>query len=259
MNVPWIFGSYLLVSGGFILSTLLLGITAPKVQGVASFIVLLAFWAGGAFAGGYLAGRASEGKTIAEPAIGAVLFIASLFALFTLTEIGTFILQALIGAPGGEGLKFLGMIAGAFLVGGLLGAALGEKAEAKPSGVTLSLLAAFMVLGGIFVGLFVVGMIALRRAETGVTPDMAVPALGGVALGALVGGFGAARAGGSVKSTAGGSLLTGLLFFAFARKGGDNAVTGAAVLLVGILICATIGALIGRRRAAPALDPKAFD
>src|SRR5206468_2736400 len=75
--------SYFLVAGG-----LFTGMLAAGYLKVSSELAIYAVLAAGTFVGGFVAGRASKGSTIVEPAIGAIAVIATIIGLLVGTDVG---------------------------------------------------------------------------------------------------------------------------------------------------------------------------
>jgi hypothetical protein len=142
--------------------------------------------------------------------------------------------------------KWIAMIGGAFFVGGLAGAVVGEFVQSKAGTGGQPFLAAlsfFMVLGGLFLGFFAIWLVALEKGNDQIKGGHVLAA---IAIGSFLGGLGARRAGAKGTAIFFGSFLTGGLWFPLILKEGDKAVAGAAVILLGIMICAVIGGLFGK-------------
>src|SRR3954465_15653726 len=110
--------SYFLVGGGMFSAMLVAGYAH-----VASETVLYAMMAGGAFVGGFVAGRASRGETILEPAIGGIAVIVTIVALAAGTEVGKLMWH--VNSDGT--MKFVGLVGGLAAGGALAGAWVSEK------------------------------------------------------------------------------------------------------------------------------------
>jgi hypothetical protein len=265
-RIGWVIGSYFAVSGGFLVATTVLGLMAAQGMITSdSSLVLLVTWAAGAFVASYLAARASEGETIVEPAVGALAFIASLVAMFMATPLGDLVvwlfkeLQTAEVAEGNEASAkaVAGMVGGAFFVGGLAGAFVGEKSAKEPaSGVLFhSLFSYFLILGGMFVGLYAAIMTSIADFEalaqkTGdaAGDEVAKTALLGLAIGAGLGGLVAKRVGGTKGSTALGAIITGAYFYMFVALSGDvsdDAKTGIIALTIAIMVLGLLGHFVG--------------
>jgi hypothetical protein len=158
--------SYFLISGGTFLTTLL----AAKL-GLHNEYLGYAIMAVGAFVGGFFAARASHGSTIVEPAIGAVVMVASIvglgLAVSSSEARGAILLPA--------NMKGIALTAAASAGGGIVGAFVSEKALGKATSSSAPwllyvALAAFGagVMGSIFGGVLgkgeggpLIGMVAL--------------------------------------------------------------------------------------------------
>src|SRR5258707_10913449 len=105
--------SYFLVAGG-----LFSGMLANGYIKSTSEIVGYLFIALGSFAGGFVAARASRGSTIIEPAIGAVLVIATIVGLFAGTGVG----KLLWASDSSSAAKAVALLGGSAAVGALGGA-----------------------------------------------------------------------------------------------------------------------------------------
>ncbi len=110
--------SYFLVAGGVALGLILL--TLLKTGGEPAFYGSLAL--GGAI-GGFMAGRASRGSTITEPAIGGVLVIATIVGIFVGTELG----EVLWHVAATEVTRIVAIAGGAATAGAIGGALVSEK------------------------------------------------------------------------------------------------------------------------------------
>src|SRR5687767_1260671 len=110
--------SYFLVAGGIAMG--LIAMTLIETGGEALFYGALG--AGGAL-GGFVAGRASRGTTIAEPAIGGVLVILTIVGVFVGTEIG----EVLWAIGKDQVTRTVGIAGGAAAVGAIVGALVSEK------------------------------------------------------------------------------------------------------------------------------------
>lgn len=240
--------SYFLIGGGTFGTALLAGRMGVQSQAVGYIVLAL-----GGFLGGLVAARASKGSTIIEPAIGAVLLIASFVGLGAAAGADT---QALL-LP--TTMKAIAITAAASGGGGVAGAFVGEKlfghdAPRYASWILFIAIAGFGagVLGTIFGGVLgkgesgaVLGFLALCALIVGMCAGASatVRPLGAAFLGGLlgVGGF---------------FYLALMLFMALFRKAGEaGAVTstsipsdvyaGIAIMAVGAGIVTLIGALIG--------------
>ena len=267
MQISWIFKSYFLIAGGFVLSSIfsaLLGSTS---------VVFWLVMALGAALGGFFAGKASDGKTIAEPAIGGALFILSLVGTFYLTTLGGLFLEFVFSADPTALTSIVLPIVGASMVGALAGAFLGEKLQGDggaPGMPFMIFLSALSVAGGLFFGFFSFALFLLQEATNQVAdpmamnPDASADKLATLLLiaplvGSAIGGFSARRSGAGVLAVFLGALVfCGFLFLlslSDAGSGNKDFVTGFVVISLVIAVCALIGAglgSIGLKKTPPA-------
>ncbi|HKA91039.1 MAG TPA: hypothetical protein VKE22_25430 [Haliangiales bacterium] len=250
-----ILNSYFMVAGGVALA--LLGATYLKLEGN---LPLVAAIGAGAFVGGWFAARASRGSTIIEPAIGALLMVATTGALLAATKGGQFLWHV----AQDEVLKDAGIVGGVALAGALVGAFISEKAlgEATTSALPWILYVALAVLGGCFIAWQIGVVLPYQEVVGGIGRDADTAAkvlLIATAVGALLSGAGAgASARTRVIAAAflgGGAGVFGAFLLAKQLLGSEWDVAGAAVIAGGGAIVATLGAaigwgLIGRRGAA---------
>lgn len=238
--------SYFLIAGGTFFAALLAGRMGLHSEYLGYIILAL-----GGFLGGIVAARASKGSTIIEPAIGAVLLLAS-FIIVGLAVSGESANVVLL--PGT--MKAIGLTAAASAGGGVGGAFVTEKlfGEDKASGLSWVLfvaLAAFGagVVGTIFGGVLgkgssgaMFGMLALFCLFVGISAGASASSrpLGASFLGAALG--------------LGGFFFLAIYVFVsvLSSKGGgtmdkipSEVYAGIAVVAVGAGIVALIGALIG--------------
>lgn len=240
-----VFMSYFLIAGGTFFAALFAGRIGLHSEYLGYIVLAL-----GGFVGGIVAARASKGSTIIEPAIGAVLLIASVVGL-GLAASGTDAHIVLL--PGT--MKALGLTAGASAGGGIAGAFVTEKlfGDERPGGMSWVLFVAVAAFGAGMIGTGLAGV------------------LGGGSAGALLGGLAACCfivgvcSGASASSRPlGASFLGGVLglggffmlsIYVFAsvlsKNGADTGkippelYVGVAVMAVGGGLVAMIGALIG--------------
>jgi len=243
MSLASVVLSYFLIAGGTFFTSLV-AIRAGLHSEYLGYIIL----AGGGFIGGLVAARASKGSTIIEPAIGAVLMLASFVALGLLAS-----------GKGGDALFLPGTMKGIALTslasggGGIAGAFLSEKmfGEATTSSAPWILyitLAAFGagIMGTIFAGVLaggsagpVFGLLALCTLLVGISAGASARTrpLGAAFLGGLLG------VGGYFF------LAVYLLVSLFSDKGTaqipSEVYAGIAIIAVGAGIVSLIGALIG--------------
>jgi hypothetical protein len=234
--------SYFLVAGGMFTAMLALGYMKNTNEGV-GYLVLAA----GAFVGGFVAARASRGRTIVEPAIGGLAVVATIVGLIAGSSAGHYVWAvshdevvkavALFGASGG--------------LGALAGAAGSEKLFGEPSESTAPwlLYTAFATFGSCLM----VTLIAAALAMGGATESaggLAKMLLVGLALGCFVGG---GAVGASARSrplvaslVGGGAGVAGFCLLVTRTAPKDNdAAAGIAVLAVGGAVVTMLGALVG--------------
>jgi len=239
--------SYFLVSGGLLTGTLAIGYIKPTSE-----IVAYALFAVGAFVGGFVAARASRGSTIIEPAIGAVLLIATIVLMVGGTSIG----KLMWNASSTETTKFVAILAGCSAVGALGGAFVSEKffGDATESSLPWIIYTSFSTFGACFMATFIAAVIAVggHTEEAAKAVDtIAKMTLAGVAIGCLVAGL---AIGASARTRAlGASFLGGGVgvagFFLLVTRdtvGHDkDAAAGVAVLAIGGAILTLLGSAIG--------------
>ncbi len=238
--------SYFLVGGGMFTGTLAVGALEAESQ-----IVVYLLLAAGAFLGGFVAGRASRGSTILEPALGAIAVVGTVVGLAATTPIG----KLIWGVAQDETVKFIAAVGATGVGGALAGAFLSEKllGEATRSSVPWILYTALSTFGAcLLVTLF--GSIVFIAGDTRATSDETGSImLLGMAAGCLLSGLAvgaSARTRPLLAAMLGGGAGVGgfcaLVVRAMGRGAADkDAVTGAVVLAVGGCIVTLIGALIG--------------
>lgn len=238
--------SYFLVGGGMFTGTLAAGALEAKSQGIVYLLL-----AAGAFLGGFVAGRASRGSTILEPALGAIAVVGTVVGLAATTPIG----KLIWGVAQDETIKFIAAVGATGIGGALAGAFLSEKllGEASRSSVPWILYTALSTFGAcLLVTLF--GSIVFIAGNTRATSDETGSILLlGMAAGCLLSGLAvgaSARTRPLLAAMLGGGAGVGgfgtLIVRAMGRGDADqDAVTGAVVLAVGGCVVTLIGALIG--------------
>ncbi|HEY6034693.1 MAG TPA: hypothetical protein VIV58_10550 [Kofleriaceae bacterium] len=172
--------SYFLTAGGLLTGSVLIA----KLHTTSEVVGLLCM-AIGSFIGGFFAARASRGSTIIEPAIGAVLVVATIVIAAVGGENAHTVMQIGSGAVG----KAVAEMTAALIIGAVAGAFVSEKAfgEATTSGLPWILYSALTGLGAmIMVGTIVV--IIGARGESSVD-KLATMMIVGIAAGALLGGI----------------------------------------------------------------------
>jgi hypothetical protein len=236
--------SYFLVAGGTFLTT----IVAARLGIQNEYLGYLIMGVGGLF-GGLLAGRASAGSTIVEPAIGSVLMVGSLFVL-GLALAGKED-RSLLLLP--SSIKGLSLTAAASAGGGIAGAFVAEKLG--PASTSSAAWILYVMFAGFGAG--VIGTIfgaSLGKGEPG-------PLLGVVALCSLLVGLASgasARSRPLLATLFGGAIGVGAFFFltvivlvslfspeASASSIPSEAYAGFAIVAVGAGIVTMIGAAIG--------------
>ncbi|MEO6773170.1 MAG: hypothetical protein ABI467_09110 [Kofleriaceae bacterium] len=171
--------SYFLTAGGLLTGSILI----TKLHTTSEVVALLC-WAIGSFIGGFFAARASRGSTIIEPAIGAVLVVATL----VISVMGGESAREMWHAGGGSIGKFVAEVTAALVIGAVAGAFVSEKAfgEATTSGVPWILYSALTSLGAMVMAAIVFVILAVRGDSS---PDkLATMVIVGTVAGALLGG-----------------------------------------------------------------------
>lgn len=242
--------SYFLIGGGMFGGSLL----AFQVKSSNEWVTLACF-AAGAFAGGFIAARASRGRTIAEPAIASVLVIGSIVALAANTPLG----QLIWHAAQGQTMRVLGSLAGAGLVGSLIGAAISEKmfGASTTSSVPWLLYAALSTFGASILVLLFAQL--LMWNERGAKLDSTAVILIGLAGGCFLSGLAigaSARTRPLIAAFLGGGLGIAGMFalIAKAQPMDRDTLAGAAILAGGGALITLIGtalswAAVGRKHA----------
>jgi hypothetical protein len=158
----WILVSYFMIAGGFILVGSMYGLMKIQNQYAG-----WAFYFLGAAFGGFFAGRASEGRTIIEPAVGGVLLMLSIIGLIALVP-GVRKLWSLADK---EKVTFYAVVIGVLIgAGGLIGATLGERTAPDPRPVDRIRwmgVSALITLGMFFFVFVVMAILMLRDAKAG--------------------------------------------------------------------------------------------
>lgn len=242
--------SYFLIAGGLFGGTLL----AFQLRLDDQWAMLGAL-AAGSFVGGFIAARASRGSTIVEPALGAVLVIASIAGLAYTTPFG----KLLWAAAQEPTMKLIGSIAGAGLVGAILGAAISEKlfGESTRSAIPWLLYTALTTFGSSLL----IALLAqlLFASERGSHLDNTSVILIGLGAGCLLAGLAvgaSARTRPLFSAFLGGGLGVAGLFalINYVEKMDRDTLLGSAILagagaVVTLLGTALGWAAFGRRRA----------
>jgi hypothetical protein len=252
--------SYFLVGGGMFTATLA-GVELKVHGDLALYVVLAA----GAFAGGFIAARASRGQTILEPAIGAVAVVGTIAGLAAGTPLGKLIWVM----AQDQTMKFVGAVGLTGVVGAILGAFLSEKllGEATRSSIPWILYAALSAFGACLLTMLLTSVVYYGGGMS----ERASNALGGIvllgiAVGCLISGLAvgaSARTRPLIAAFLGSGIgVSGffvLLTRATASAADDdksNVIAGLAILAVGGGIVTLIGTAlgwvtVGRRAEAP--------
>ncbi len=238
--------SYFLVGGGMFIATLI-GTELRLTGALAAYGLLAA----GAFAGGFVAARASRGQTILEPAIGAVAVVATIAGLAGATPIG----KAIWVLAQDETLTFIGAVGGTGVIGALVGAWLSEKllGEATTSTLPWLVYAAMSSFGACLLAtlfasiLFFGGNRAIGRTDA----DLSMILLVGIGAGCLLSGLAigaSARVRPLFAALIGGGLGVAGYFRLVTRTtpaDQSDAITGILVLAAAGAFVTLIGAALG--------------
>jgi hypothetical protein len=247
--------SYFLVGGGMFIATLV-GSELKLGSEIAASAVLGA----GAFAGGFVAARASRGQTILEPAIGAVAVVASIVGLAATTPVG----KLIWALAQDQTLKFVGAVGVVGLAGALVGAFVSEKlfGEATRSSIPWLIYTAMSVFGACLLATLFASIAFLGdNAATRSGLDLGMVVLIGIGGGCLIAGIAvgaSARGRPLLAAFLGGGLgVTG--FFTLVTRvqppdSSSDTAAGIALLAAGGAIVTLIGtafgwAAMGRRQA----------
>lgn len=234
--------SYFLIAGGLFTGSLVyVKINSP------SQVVALGLMAAGSFVGGFFAARASRGSTIIEPAIGAVLLVATVLFL----AFGTHTLDVLKDSSSAA--KVVGEIAGAMVVGALVGAFLSEKilGEATESAVPWVFYATFASFGASLTAVLIVTGILVRDGERSSDKQTTMMfiglAIGCVLAGLVIGASAKIRV--AAASFLGGAIGIALMgWFSAVVMGTSHdkdMLTGVAVMAVVGGVLTVFGSVIG--------------
>jgi hypothetical protein len=185
--------SYFLIAGGTFFAALLAGRMGLHSEYLAYIILAI-----GGFVGGMLAARASKGSTIIEPAIGAVLLLATLI-ITGLAASGSSANVVLLPAA----MKAIALTAVASAGGGIAGAYVTEKmlGDQKASGAMWLLVVAVAAFGAGIIGTWLgtlaspgnsgalIGLLALCCLFVGLAAGASAPSrpLGAAFLGGVLG------------------------------------------------------------------------
>ena len=253
--------SYFLVAGGIVLG--LIGVALLEQQSEA---IVYAGFGAGAFVGGFVAGRASRGSTIVEPALGAILLIGTVVAMGAATPVGKFVWSVASQQIG----KTAGIVGGVSVVGALLGAFLSEKlmGESTTSGIPWILYTALATCGACLVA-WMVAIAILLQDMNALSTEQAkekggIAFLAGIGVGCFLSGLSVGASSrrrvliGSLVGAAAGAL--GFFLMILEMEGGsgtdqEGAKAGLAIIAAAGGIVTVIGnvigwSLFGKRNAA---------
>jgi hypothetical protein len=239
--------SYFLVAGGSVLAfTLAILLKLGGGMGM-----MYAIWGVGALVGGFVAGRASQGSTVLEPAIGAVLLAATFIGLVLATPLGSLVWTMFPEAFK----KYSAIFGGVMLGGGIIGAFISEKllGESTTSGLPWILYVAIASLGAVFMAIIVGATLAGNKSglsvEQSAAHKMTAMAIG-FGLGALVTGMVSSASSririhgpvfiGSIV----GFMSFALLIVKLAETGGGHVEGDKGSAFAGLAIFATFAAVI---------------
>jgi len=241
-SIGWVFVSYLMIAGGFMLA----GVAVFLTELSGDWVGQAAFFAG-AFAGGLFAGRASPGKTIAEPGLAGVLLILTVVGVTYLVPDAQVLAldageEALIGA-----LK-MGFVTG---LGGFIGGLAGERTSSgvqSPSAVRWWGIACLITVGMTYLLLGLFAILSLRSPGSVEGGDLAMLALAAFALGSFGSGFVTQAIAPRMMRRACGAGPVGLMAFVLVVNGVDGSATGEMAL--GAVVVAVVAVLVGMAGAA---------
>ena len=240
-----VFLSYFAIAGGTFFAALFAGRIGLHSEYLGYIVLAL-----GGFLGGIVAARASKGSTIIEPAIGAVLLLASVVGL-GLAGSGTDAHVVLL--PGT--MKALGLTAAATAGGGIAGAFVTERlfGDDRPTGMAWVLFVAVAAFGAGMIGTVAGGVLGKGSAGAVLGALAACSFVVGICSGASASSrpLGASFLGG-VLGIGGFFMLSVYVFASVLSKDGGSTgkipselYLGFAILAVGAGLVALIGAAIG--------------
>jgi hypothetical protein len=183
LSAGWVLVSFLMIAGGFTLAAVAVILTGVTGEWVAQSVMFL-----GAFAGGLFAGRASPGKTVAEPGLAGVLLIVTMFAFLSLVP-GTNEFYAGWGSDFTIAALKMAFVTG---LGGFIGGLVGEKTsrgEPSSSGWRWWGIATLVNLGTTYVAMGVLAVLMLRSDDNLGDGDILGIAFAAYAIGSLGSGF----------------------------------------------------------------------
>ncbi len=233
--------SYFLVGGGMFTATLVAG--QLHLNGEYAWYAALAV---GAFAGGFVAARASRGSTIVEPAIGAVAVVGTIIALAAKTQLG----QMVWSLAEDPTMRFVGSVGISGIVGALIGAALSEKlfGESTRSSIPWLLYTALSTFGASLLATLFASLLFMTGHADQL--DASVVILIGLAAGCLIAGLAigaSARVRPLISALLGGGLgVAGFCaLVAGATPPDRDTQAGMVILAIGGGILTLIGTAIG--------------
>jgi hypothetical protein len=140
---------YFMVAGGITLALIALQTLAPQFPALRGDFAFYGLFFVGGFLGAFFAARASRGETILEPAIGAVLVVATFVGLSLSTELG----KTLFNLARERMTQMVAIAGGCAAVGAIAGAFISEKllGEATRSALPWVWYIGLAVLGGCFI------------------------------------------------------------------------------------------------------------
>jgi len=235
--------SYFLVGGGMFTATLIAG-QLHLANPLAGYVALAA----GAFVGGFVAARASRGRTVLEPALGAVAVVATTVALAGTTPVG----KLIWAIAQDQTLRFVAELGVTGLVGALIGALLGEKlfGEATRSAIPWLLYAALSVFGACLLATLFASLLVLGHGEPGGAGQLGQAILIGIAAGCLLAGLAigaSARVRPLIASLVGsaGGVMGFFTLVTRASPADQDTTAGLALLAAGGAVLTLIGTAVG--------------
>jgi hypothetical protein len=237
--------SYFLVGGGMFTGTLAAAMVKKSGQGLVLYLLLAA----GAFLGGFVAGRASRGSTILEPALGAVAVVATVVGLAASTVIG----KLIWGAAQDQTVKFIAAVAASGGGGAIAGAFISERmfGEATRSSVPWILYTALSTFGACLLATLFGSILFIAGNATATADQSGTMMLIGMGVGCLLSGL---AVGASARTRpllaallGGGAGVVGFcyLMMRVTKPGDEDTAAVLGVFGVGGCVVTLIGAIIG--------------
>jgi hypothetical protein len=183
LSVGWVLVSFLMIAGGFTLAAVAILLTEATGEWVGQSVLFL-----GALAGGFFAGRASPGTTVAEPGLAGVLLIATMFAFLSLVP-GTDAFYAAWASTATMAALKMAFVTG---LGGFIGGLIGEKTsrgEPSPSAWRWWGISTLVNLGTTYLAMGLLAVLMLRSEDNLSDGDLMGIAFVAYAVGALSSGF----------------------------------------------------------------------